>query len=74
MTVDKCLITIVGYKMTKNINHLVDVMLILAVHIVCYYRNVKGIFHFFGKYAHFTTPQEFNPFSRSPVLVVPLLA
>lgn len=41
MKVDEGLMTMVGYKMAKNINHLVNIMLIIAVHIVCYYRNVK---------------------------------
>jgi len=50
---------------------------------LCVFNNVKGILHFFfGKYAHFTTPPELNcwvwpflnPFSRSLVLAVPLLA
>jgi len=44
--------------------------------------KLKGILRFFWKYAHFTTPPELNcwvlpflnPFSRSPVLAVPLLA
>lgn len=39
MPEDKVLITIVGYKMAKNINHLDNVMLTITVHIVCYNRK-----------------------------------